>query len=120
MNNLTYTVEHFDTVASIGNGWWNTGIGATIHDIMKFIAGLLMIFAIVNLIVKGIKGEWGKGLRGLLGGLLLASLLVYPAVVDSALNVSQQLVKRIVDTVGQADDGNGGSVGGTTNGNGNG
>jgi len=111
--NLTYTW------AAIGANWWETGIGATIHDLMVFVAGILMVVAIVNLILKGIKGEWGKGVKAILGAFILSALLAYPAVVTSGINATKNLVQRAIDTIGQADDGSGGTVSGSTTGNGN-
>ena len=106
-------------LTAIGPNWWETGIGATIHDLMVFVAGILMVVAIVNLIMKGIKGEWAKGVKAIIGAFILSALLAYPQVVTSGINATKNLVQRAIDTISQADDGNGGGVSGPSTGNGN-
>lgn len=86
------------TLAAVGN-WWESGIGAFIHNIMIFVAGIIMVVAILTSIGKGIKGEMGGALKSILGGLVIAALLTFPGIINAGIATTGKVVQAIIQTV---------------------
>lgn len=96
---------------TVGNtNFWDTGLGKMLGTAMGVVGIIVVVYAILKTVKNIASGKVGDAVKGIVGAVILASVLFNPTLIESAIKAGGTVVQKAIETVSQIG-GSGGSGG---------
>lgn len=95
---------------TVGNSnFWDTGLGKMLGTAMGVVGIIVVVYAILKTVKNIASGKVGDAVKGIIGAVVLASVLFNPTLIESAIKAGGTVVQKAIETVAQIGESGGNS-----------